>query len=131
MDSEKDKYADRPLVWITQDTHHLKNDVQLKQATYDIHVINEGKRKELVGEENTLKAVVENPTYIWKDRNHNTRIHYGGIRRLMGNSKTRWINITVDTAENPPDVCTIISQSRPNNIDEEDLIYDSTKTDTF
>lgn len=131
MDSKNDIYADKPLVWKTRDIHYLNDDVQLKQATLDIHVINDKNRKELIGEEETLRSVVTEPSYIWKDKKHDTRINYGGVRRLTGSSKLRWIKITVDTAENPADICTVIAQSRLENFDEKDTLYDSTKTDTF
>lgn len=122
-----------PLVWTTEDDNLLNDSVQLKESTYVGHVINERHRRELIGEEETIRGVVTSPNFITRDNNHDDRIHYLGLRFLKSQTSImQWIDVCVDTSVSPADVCTIINQRKtPSHMTKENIIYADTGTFTF
>lgn len=110
-----------PLVWKARDDVYLHCDIILRRETFESHVLNEKNRLELIGEEDTIRGVVENPNYIFQDEDYESRIHYGGARILKCFSYPHWISVVVETAENPPVVCTILHSRKMPKLE---VLYD-------
>lgn len=117
------------LVWTAQSP--LGQSVNFKQSTFQKHIIEEKKRKEFVGEENTLKDVVEHPRFIVPDKDYtDTRHVYGDVRYIAALDGYYWVQVIVDYSTQPSDVATAIACRKIPTLETGNIIYDAqAKTD--
>jgi len=117
------------IVWEAQSP--LGQAVTLKQHTLYTHIIQDRKRTEFIGEENTLKDVVEHPRYVIPDKDYkDTRHVYCDLRYISALDSIYWVQVVVDHSIQPNDVATAIACRTIPRLETENIYYDSqTKTD--
>lgn len=118
-----------PLQWSTYDI--FNRPIHLKQSTFNDHIMDENQRREFLGEENTLKSIIESPRFICQDKEYSTREHYIDMCDLPELSGVYGVTIIVDHQYSPGDVVTAFAFK---NIKKQinstgGIIYDSRKTD--
>ncbi|SFA56113.1 hypothetical protein SAMN05192569_10697 [Parageobacillus thermantarcticus] len=109
--------------YIFTTTDPLGRMVALKQTTWNMHVIDgDHYRPEFIGQEETIKGIIEDPKFIVKDPIEN-RERYYDIVHLTSNNKIKPVMVVVDHSTDIGDVCTIFSISRMRETGERGIIY--------
>lgn len=104
--------------------------VILKESTYEMHILNdhdERDRKQREVLEEKAKSVVENPRFIFRDKNEELRLKYLDLIDIpeAGIRKIRALTVIVDESREPCEIITWIPQNRlKERISEEEVIYD-------
>lgn len=116
-----------PLIFTTTDP--MGRTVQLKQSTWEMHVIGgDHNRKELIGQEKVVEAIIANPKYIVPDVDNETRERYYDLAYLSSINKIKPVMVVVDYANSTGDVCTIFVQSRMRETGERGIVYERKKS---
>jgi hypothetical protein len=111
----------KPLVFQTTDP--LGRSVQLKESTWNMHVIDgDHQRPELIGQEEAIRQVIEDPAFIVKDPNPD-RARYYDLVHLTSNNKIRPVMIAVDHSSSTGDICTVFVQSKMRETGERGFEY--------
>jgi len=115
-----------PLVWITKDYESIE--AQFKEHTFYIHVLGEKQRLEFIGEENTLKRIVEQPRFVLHDKDKPDRIVCVDLCYLPKLNGIYWVGVYIEKDRRPRDVATVIATRKIPKTG--GIIYDSTKAST-
>jgi hypothetical protein len=114
--------AIEPLVFTTTDP--MGRMVKLKQSTWDMHVVNgDHQRIEFIGQEQLVKDVISDPTFIVPDAEIGTRERYYDLAYFSNTGKLRPVMVVVDHDMDTGDVCTLFTQSRMRETGERGIVY--------
>jgi hypothetical protein len=116
----------KPLIWST--INPFGNSVQLKESTFNQHIVTENNRTEFSGEEKTLKQLAEHPRFISRDKEYSERVVYGNSYNLAKLGGVHWVSLVVDISVQPNDVVTAIAMRKIPKIETVNIIYDSNRT---
>lgn len=122
LEGKNSDKANPEVVFTTTDP--LGRMVQLKQTTWDGHIVGgDHNRVELVGQENVIRGIIEDPSYIVPDPSSASKQRYYDLRHLSTNNKIKPIMVVVDHSTSTGDVCTALVISRMTDTGERGITY--------
>ena len=106
--------------------NHLGYKTRLKDSTWNDHIIGEGNRTELLGQEERVKKTIENPHYITQgDVGGKTRYNFIRSTRLPSLNSFSYLKVVTESIDyNTHDIVTAIVQSKLKPKEGEEIIYD-------
>jgi hypothetical protein len=116
------KTNDNAYIFITTDP--LGRKITLKSTTWDYHIIN--RRPELIGQENVIKSIIEDPKFILPDPEEN-RERYYDIVHLTSMGKIKPVMVVVEHINETGDICTAMVKSTMKDTTERGIIYERPK----
>jgi len=112
------------IIWTANDP--LGKTIQLKESTFNEHIINENNRTEFIGKENLLKQIIERPRFILPDKTYkDSRYVYCDLQYMDTLNGVFFIDVVVDYSTYPNDLVTAISCRTIPRLETRRIIYDS------
>ncbi|OEF99399.1 hypothetical protein BHF71_02100 [Vulcanibacillus modesticaldus] len=113
----ENKYGENEYIFTTTDP--IGREIRLKSSTFYKHITGgDHERTEFIGEEETIKKVIEDPKYILPDDpfdSSNTRERYIDLIDLRSFNTLKVLVVIVDHGTNDyGDIVTIMAKSRLN-----------------
>lgn len=115
-----------PRVIFDDVKNHLGYTTRLKDSTWNGHIIGEGNRSELLGQEDKIKKTIEDPQYVTVGEvSGKTRYNFIRSTKLPNISTFSYLKVVTESIDdNTHDIVTAIVQSRMKTKEGGDIIYD-------